>query len=165
MEGGPAMSEGEPVGPAYSWNSSSIFILFNQHNFRPRNSTTVAVIIKVGRKYDKKCAAVTCSQFIPTVQFMASKDDNFNLKWQAYIEFRTILKIQLVQIFSELQDILCVDCPSRSTVERWASRFRSGDADVTDFPRSGRPVSATTSENIALIQSMVMEDKCILSIS
>ncbi|KAI6648177.1 Transposase [Oopsacas minuta] len=74
---------------------------------------------------------------------MASKDDNFNLKWRAYIEFRTILKIQLVQIFSELQEIL------------------SGDADVTDLPRSGRPVSATTSENIALIESMVMEDKCI----
>ncbi|KAI6651344.1 Transposase [Oopsacas minuta] len=92
---------------------------------------------------------------------MASKDDNFNFKWRTYIEFPTILKIQLVQILSELQDIRCVDCPSRSTEERWAARFRSGDADVTDFPRSGRPVSATTSENIALIQSMDMEDKCI----
>ncbi|KAI6653948.1 Transposase [Oopsacas minuta] len=49
---------------------------------------------------------------------MASKDDNFNLKWRAYIEFRTILKIQPVQIFSELQEILCVGYPSRSTVER-----------------------------------------------
>ncbi|KAI6655728.1 Transposase [Oopsacas minuta] len=92
---------------------------------------------------------------------MASKDDNFNLKWRAYIDFRTILKIQPVQIFSELQEILCMDYPSRSTVERWAARFRSGDADVTDLPRSGRPVSTTTSENITLIESMVMEDKCI----
>ncbi|KAI6651397.1 Transposase [Oopsacas minuta] len=87
--------------------------------------------------------------------------DNFNLKWRAYLELRTILKIQPIQIFSELQEILCVDCHSRSTVERWAARFRSGDADVTDLPRSGRLVSATTSENIALIESMVMEDKCI----
>ncbi|KAI6647794.1 Transposase [Oopsacas minuta] len=54
-----------------------------------------------------------------------------------------------------------MDCHFRSTVERWAARFRSGDADVTDLPRSGGPVSATTSENIALIESMVMEDKCI----
>ncbi|KAI6656181.1 Transposase [Oopsacas minuta] len=54
-----------------------------------------------------------------------------------------------------------MDCTSRSIVERWADRFRSGDADVTDLPRSGRPVSSTTSENVALIQSMVMEDKCI----
>ncbi|KAI6656260.1 Transposase [Oopsacas minuta] len=68
---------------------------------------------------------------------------------------------QPVQIFSELQEILCVDCPSRSTVERWAARFRSGNADVTDLPRSGRPVSTTNSENIALIESTVMEDKCI----
>ncbi|KAI6652415.1 Transposase [Oopsacas minuta] len=92
------------------------------------------------------------------VEFIASKVDNFNLKWRAYIEFRTLLKIHPVQIFSELQEILCVDCSSRSTVERWAARFRSGDADVTDLPRSGRPVSATTLENIALIESMVMED-------
>ncbi|KAI6651839.1 Transposase [Oopsacas minuta] len=92
---------------------------------------------------------------------MASTDDNFNFKWRAYIEFRTILKIQPVQIFSELQEILCVDCPSRSTLQRWAARFRFGDADVTDLPRSGRPISTTTSENIALIESMVMEDKCI----
>ncbi|KAI6652449.1 Transposase [Oopsacas minuta] len=93
---------------------------------------------------------------------MASKDDNFNLKWRAYIEYHTILKIQPVQIFSDLQEILCVDCPSRSTVERWAARLRSGDADVTDLPRSGRPVSATTSENIGLIERIVMEDKCII---
>ncbi|KAI6648232.1 Histone-lysine N-methyltransferase SETMAR [Oopsacas minuta] len=96
---------------------------------------------------------------------MASKDDNFNLKWRAYIEFRTILKIQPVQIFSELQEILCVDCHSRSTVKRWDARFRSADADVTDLPRSGRPVSATTSENIALIESIVWKTSALLSIS
>ncbi|KAI6659644.1 Transposase [Oopsacas minuta] len=56
---------------------------------------------------------------------------------------------------------MCGDCPSRSTVERCVARFRSDDADVTDLPRSGRPVSVTTSENTALIESMVMEDKCI----
>ncbi|KAI6659630.1 Transposase [Oopsacas minuta] len=92
---------------------------------------------------------------------MASMDDNFNLKWRAYIEFRTILKTQPVQIFSELQEILCVNCPSRSTVERWVASFRSGGADVTDFPPSGRLASGTNSENIVLIESMVMEDKCI----
>ncbi|KAI6647052.1 Transposase [Oopsacas minuta] len=92
---------------------------------------------------------------------MTSKEDNFNLKWRAYIEFRTILKIQPLQILSELQEILCVDCTSRSTVVRWAVRFRSDDADVTVLPQSRRQVSATISENIALIESMVMEDKCI----
>ncbi|KAI6659887.1 Histone-lysine N-methyltransferase SETMAR [Oopsacas minuta] len=96
---------------------------------------------------------------------MASKDDNFNLKWRGYIEFRTILKIQPVHIFSELQEILCVDYPSRSTVERWAARLRSGDADVTDLPRSGRPVSATTSENIALLKVWSWKTSALLSIN
>ena len=31
---------------------------------------------------------------------MASKDDNFNLKWRAYIEFRTKLRIQPVLIYN-----------------------------------------------------------------
>ncbi|KAI6659698.1 Transposase [Oopsacas minuta] len=62
----------------------------------------------------------------------------------------------------QLQEIVCVECPSRSTVERRATRLRSGDAVVIDLPRSGKPVSTTTSENIALIESMVMEDKCII---
>ncbi|KAI6660734.1 Transposase, partial [Oopsacas minuta] len=48
-----------------------------------------------------------------------------------------------------------------STVERWATSFRSGDADVTDISRPGRQVTANNSENIALIESTIMEDKCI----
>ena len=92
---------------------------------------------------------------------MASKDDNFNLKWRSYIEFRTKLRIQPVLTYNELQEILCMDCPSRSTVERWAARFQSGNTDVTDLPLSGRPVSVTTSENVALIESKIVENKCI----
>ena len=92
---------------------------------------------------------------------MASKDDNFNLKRRAYIEFRTKLRIQPVLTYKELQEVLCMDCPSRSTVERWAARFQSGNTDVSDLPRSGRPVSVSTPENVALIESKVREDKCI----
>ena len=54
-----------------------------------------------------------------------------------------------------------MDCPSRSTVEQWAARFQSGNTDVSDLPRSGRPVSVSTPENVALIESKVREDKCI----
>ena len=90
---------------------------------------------------------------------MASKDDSFNLKWRAYIEFRTKLNIQCVLIHNELQEILGMDCPSRSTIERWAARFRSGDTDVADLHRSGRPISVSTPDNIAIIGRMVMEDR------
>ena len=36
-----------------------------------------------------------------------------------------------------------------------------GNTDVSDLPRSGRPVSVSTPENVALIESKVREDKCI----
>ena len=96
-----------------------------------------------------------------TGKIMASKDDNFNLKWRACVEFLTKLRIQPVLIYNELYEILCMDCLSRSTVERWAARSLSGNTDVTDLPRSGRPVSVTTSGNVALIESTVVENKCI----
>ena len=96
---------------------------------------------------------------------MASKDDNFNLKWRAYIEFCTKLRIQQVLIYIELKEILCMDCPSRSMVERWAARIQSENTDVTDLPRSGKPLSVTTPENVALIESKVVEISVLQSIS
>ena len=90
---------------------------------------------------------------------MASKDDNFNLKWRTYIEFRTKLNIQCVLIHNELQEILGMDCPSRSIIERWAARFRFGDTDVADLPRSGRPISVSTADKVAIIEKMVMKDR------
>ncbi|KAI6654425.1 Transposase [Oopsacas minuta] len=68
---------------------------------------------------------------------MASKDDNFNLKWRA-----------LHRVSYNTQD------PARTDLQQVTG-------DIVHLPRSGRPLSATTSENIALIESMVMEDKCI----
>ena len=80
------------------------------------------------------------------------------MKWRAYIEFLAKLKFQPVLIY-ELQEILGMDCPSRSTIERWAALFRFGDTAVADLSRSERPISVSTPDNVALIERMVMEDR------
>ena len=55
-------------------------------------------------------------------------------------------------IHEELATALGPDAPAYLTVEKWAERFREGREDVNDDPRSGRPVSELTDENIELVR-------------
>ena len=48
--------------------------------------------------------------------------------------------------------------PSYPTVAEWAKRFREGREDVNDDPRSGRPVSELTDENIELVREVIIND-------
>lgn len=50
------------------------------------------------------------------------------------------------------------DAPSRTTVFEWFAEFRRGRRSLEDEARTGRPVEATTNENIAAVRAMVEED-------
>ena len=57
-------------------------------------------------------------------------------------------------MFSTLGD----DAPALSTVKKWAAEFKRGRESLEDDPRSGRPSTATTQENIDHIHQMVIND-------
>ena len=61
-------------------------------------------------------------------------------------------------IFEELTEALGFDGPSYATVKRWAKRFREGREDVSDDPRSGRPISVLTDENIECVRQVIEDD-------
>lgn len=50
------------------------------------------------------------------------------------------------------------DAPSRTTVFEWFSEFRRGRRSLDDEARSGRPVEATTEDNVAAVRTIVAED-------
>jgi transposase len=75
-----------------------------------------------------------------------------------YIKIRTILRIDAKTIHEELTTALGPGAPSYRTVARWAQRFREGREDVNDDPRSGRPVSELTDENIELVRQVINND-------
>ena len=49
--------------------------------------------------------------------------------------------------------------PSRATVFRWFSQCKWGPSSLDDEPRSGRPASAVTDDNIAAVRRMIDEDR------
>ncbi|CAF2566524.1 unnamed protein product [Rotaria sp. Silwood2] len=78
--------------------------------------------------------------------------DEFN---RYYIRIRVILEIDSKTIFDELTEALRPDAPSYPMVRKWAKRFREGREDFSDDPRSGRPISVLTDENIERVRQVI----------
>ena len=49
--------------------------------------------------------------------------------------------------------------PSYATVKRWAALFKMGRESLEDDDRCGRPLTATTEENISHVHRIVMGDR------
>ena len=52
------------------------------------------------------------------------------------------------EIHTDTISTLGDDAPALSTVKKWAAKFKRGREGLEDDPRSGRPSTATTQENI-----------------
>ena len=62
-------------------------------------------------------------------------------------------------IHADMAATLGDDASALSTVQKWATEFKRGRESLEDDPRSGRPATATTQENIDHVHHMVMDDR------
>uniref|UniRef100_A0A3Q0T381 Mos1 transposase HTH domain-containing protein n=1 Tax=Amphilophus citrinellus TaxID=61819 RepID=A0A3Q0T381_AMPCI len=74
------------------------------------------------------------------------------------ISFRSVNYGAPKDIHADMVATLGDDAPALSTVQKWAAEFKRGRESLEDDPRSGRPVTATTRENIDRVHHMVMDD-------
>ncbi|CAH1257192.1 SETMAR [Branchiostoma lanceolatum] len=51
------------------------------------------------------------------------------------------------------------DSPSYSTIKKWVANFKRGKGSVKDDPRSGRPKTATSENEVDAIHRMIMNDR------
>ncbi|KYN16546.1 hypothetical protein ALC57_11207 [Trachymyrmex cornetzi] len=81
------------------------------------------------------------------------------------IEYRAIIKFlhlkgnTSTQIKAELDAVYGDSAPSFATVKRWVIEFKRGRTSLADGERSGRPTTATTTDNIEEIHQMIMDNR------
>lgn len=63
------------------------------------------------------------------------------------------------EIHEDMVQTLAEDSPSYATVKKWAAEFKRGRVSTEDDPRSGRPKTSTTDEQVAAIHRMVLDDR------
>lgn len=88
-----------------------------------------------------------------------SSRQEFSSEWRFYIQTRAKLGVAPKEIHGELEAAWPGSCPSYEMVKTWCRRFKEDStATCSSLPRSGRPLSVTTDENVTLISQMIEED-------
>jgi transposase len=72
-----------------------------------------------------------------------------------YVKTRRLLGLSATDISKELNSAYGSQAPSYSFVAKWYNFFDDGKGSIKDEPRSGRPRTAVTDENIQLVQENV----------
>ena len=89
---------------------------------------------------------------------MAS-DMEVRMKQRCVIEFLHAEKIAPNDIHRRLLNVYGDQTVDVSTVRRWVARFSSGDSDVKDKPRSGRPCTAVTPRNEERLDQLIRANR------
>ncbi|XP_026327857.1 histone-lysine N-methyltransferase SETMAR-like, partial [Hyposmocoma kahamanoa] len=80
------------------------------------------------------------------------------------IEFRAVIKFLTKQgkplqtIMNEMETVYGDQCPGKTMIYKWHGLFKNGRESIEDDPRPGRPVEATTSDNVEKIEKFILED-------
>ena len=80
-------------------------------------------------------------------------------KQRASIKFCFLLGKTAAETVTMLREAFKEEAFSQARVYKWFSRFKRGDMSLEDQPRSGRPSTSRTDENIQKIRDAIMFDR------
>lgn len=78
---------------------------------------------------------------------------------RAVIKYLFLKKMSTKEIFSDIQQTLGNDALPYSTVAYWVAEFKRGRSSCKDDPRSGRPSTSITEENVKKVEKLVLDDR------
>jgi histone-lysine N-methyltransferase SETMAR len=78
---------------------------------------------------------------------------------QSYIKIETLQGKNPTEICNALHEVCGDSVVERIVVSRWASHFREGRVSIQDYPRSGRPVTATDDTSVVIVITLLEEDR------
>ena len=87
--------------------------------------------------------------------YKMASDMEVRMKQRCVIEYLHAEKIAPNDIHRRLLNVYGDQTVDVSTVRRWVARFSSGDSDVKDKPRSGRPCTAVTPRNEERLDQLI----------
>src|SRR6187551_2359503 len=82
-----------------------------------------------------------------------------NLEQRCAIKFCAKLGESASVTFEKLKQVYGEQCLSRAQVFRWHKSFLEGREHVEDEPRSGRPLTSRTDENMDRVRALVRSDR------
>ena len=78
-------------------------------------------------------------------------------KFYCYVELKN--NSSPIAIFNKLNSVYPNNCPAYSSVKLWCREFNHGTREsFIHRPRSGRPCSSRTNENILKIEQLILEN-------
>lgn len=80
------------------------------------------------------------------------------LEHRAVTKFLTKHRKNKKTIKEEMDSAYLESAPSLSTIQKWSSEFKRGRESIEDDPRPGRPVEASSQENIKKVGEIILED-------
>lgn len=80
-------------------------------------------------------------------------------EFRAVIKYLQIKGLRANEVKAELDSVFGDLSPALSTVNKYLREFRLGRTTTEDLPRSGRPKTASTSENITAVYKMILENR------
>ena len=81
---------------------------------------------------------------------------------RAYIKIRTLLGVAPVDIKADLDKVYGDQTVSYATITRWCVRFKQGRESLEDDPRSGRPLSAFTENDVTAVKNLIDERRNVI---
>lgn len=78
---------------------------------------------------------------------------------RAAVKFCFLLGKNAVETVVMMQTVYKEHALNKTQVYEWFPRFKRGEMTIEDQPRSGRPLSARTVDNIAKIRDLIREDR------
>ncbi|GFW18654.1 protein GVQW3 [Trichonephila clavipes] len=82
-----------------------------------------------------------------------------SLEQRYAIKFCVRLGKNATETFHMLQEAFKDDCISRSKSGKWHKAFKEGREEVADEPRSGRPTTARTEQNVDRVREVLRTDR------
>ena len=78
---------------------------------------------------------------------------------RAAVKFRFLLGKSAAETMVMLKTAYGDSALSKTRVYEWFSRFKNGEMSIEDQPRSGRPATSKSDENVDKINAFIREDR------